>query len=220
MLTYQALHTAFEQDADPVAAAGMEKYMRNQFVFYGYQTKPRKAIYHDGLRDAKKSGQIDWALLEQCWQDPHRELQYFVCDYLIAMEKHLQMTDLPKIERFVRSKQWWDTIDTLVKPISYLTWNDPTGPALMLKWSQDPDFWVRRVAIEFQLLRKDETDTALLAQIIENNLGSQEFFINKAIGWALRDYSKTNPAWVANFIDRHQDKLSKLSIREGSKYLN
>jgi 3-methyladenine DNA glycosylase AlkD len=89
----------------------------------------------------------------------------------------------------------------------------------MLKWSQDPDFWVRRVAIEFQLLRKGETDTALLAQIIENNLGSQEFFINKAIGWALRDYSKTNPAWVADFINRHQEDLSKLSIREGSKYL-
>lgn len=219
MLTYQTLRAAFEQDADPVVAAGMKKYMRNQFAFYGYQTKPRKAIYHDGLRDAKKSGQLDWELLEQCWQDPHRELQYFVCDYLIAMEKHLQMNDLPKIERFVRSKQWWDTIDALVKPISYLTWNDPTGPALMLKWSRDPDFWVRRVAIEFQLLRKDETDTALLAQIIENNLGSQEFFINKAIGWALRDYSKTNLAWVADFIDRHQDDLSKLSLREGSKYL-
>lgn len=90
----------------------------------------------------------------------------------------------------------------------------------MLKWSTDPDFWVRRVAIEYQLLRKDQMDTNLLAKILKNNLGSQEFFINKAVGWALRDYSKTNPQWVAKFIADHRDGLAPLSIREGSKYIS
>lgn len=90
----------------------------------------------------------------------------------------------------------------------------------MLRWSQDDDYWVRRLAIEYQLLRKDKTNTALLAQIIQNNLGSKEFFINKAIGWALRDYSKTNPAWVSHFIQQNRVGLAKLSIREASKYLN
>lgn len=89
----------------------------------------------------------------------------------------------------------------------------------MLKWSQDPYFWVRRVAIEHQLLRKKKMNTALLQKIIENNLDSQEFFINKAIGWALRDYSKTNPDWVRNFIELHREHLAKWSIKEGSKYL-
>ena len=89
----------------------------------------------------------------------------------------------------------------------------------MLKWSVDDDFWLRRIAIDHQLTRKDKTDKELLKQIIINNLGSDEFFINKAIGWSLRDYSKTNPKWVKCFIEEYQDKLDKLSIKEASKYI-
>ena len=90
---------------------------------------------------------------------------------------------------------------------------------IMLTWSEDSNLWVKRVALEFQLLLKKQTDTELLAKIIINNLGSDEFFINKAIGWALRDYSKTDPKWVAGFIAIYRNELSALSIREGSKYL-
>lgn len=89
----------------------------------------------------------------------------------------------------------------------------------MLEWSRDEDFWLRRLAIEHQLLQKEETDVQLLEQILVNNLDQFEFFINKAIGWALRDYSKTNPDWVLEFIEKYKDRLSKLSIKEGSKYL-
>ena len=89
----------------------------------------------------------------------------------------------------------------------------------MLAWSVDDDLWLRRIAIDHQLLRKDQTDTALLEEIIVANLGQQEFFINKAIGWALRDYSKTDPGWVRAFIGRHRDGLAPLSVREASKYL-
>lgn len=220
MLDYEQLKQDFARHANPELAEQMKKYMRNQFEFYGYQTKGRKAIYHEGLKEAKKAGQMDWKLLDQCWADDHREMQYFVCDYLIALEKSLTYEDLAKVEKFVRSKQWWDTIDTLVKPFSYLGKDDLQVADLMLKWSTDPDFWVRRVAIEYQLLRKDQMDTNLLAKILKNNLGSQEFFINKAVGWALRDYSKTNPQWVAKFIADHRDGLAPLSIREGSKYIS
>ena len=80
-------------------------------------------------------------------------------------------------------------------------------------------FWLRRIAIDHQLNRKEKTNKELLEKIIVNNLGSSEFFINKAIGWSLREYSKTNPAWVKNFINRYKDKLDKLSIREASKYI-
>jgi len=89
----------------------------------------------------------------------------------------------------------------------------------MLKWSVDEDFWVRRVAIDHQLGRKEKTNTDLLEKILTNNFGSKEFFINKAIGWALRDYSKTNPDWVRYFIGKYKNKMDKLSIREGSKYI-
>ena len=90
---------------------------------------------------------------------------------------------------------------------------------LMLEWSCDNDFWVRRIAIDHQLCRKDKTNTILLEKILVNNFGSDEFFINKAIGWALRDYSKTNPEWVREFINKYKDKMSSLSVREASKYI-
>ncbi|MCD7124780.1 DNA alkylation repair protein [Limosilactobacillus caviae] len=219
MLDYEQLKERFAKNTNVDRAKQMKKYMRNQFEFYGYQTRKRKALYHRLLLAEKKQDQIDWELLDHCWQDPYREMQYFVCDYLIAMKKKLNFTDISKIERYARSKQWWDTIDTLVKPLGYLTWSDPRGDKLMLEWSRDSDFWIRRVAIEYQLLRKQATNTQVLSKIIQNNLESDEFFINKAIGWVLRDYSKTNPEWVRDFIKQNQQKLAPLSIREGSKYL-
>lgn len=117
------------------------------------------------------------------------------------------------------TKSWWDTVDVLNKVCGQIFLKDNTISDTMTAWSLDENMWVRRCAIEFQLLLKDKTDTHVLAEILENNLGSDEFFINKAIGWALRDYSKTNPAWVSAFIETHQEKMNNLSIREGSKYL-
>ena len=127
-------------------------------------------------------------------------MQYFVCDYLIALKKYLKFEDMSKVEEFVRTKQWWDTIDSLIKLIGDLGLRDERIDELMLTWSRDDDFWIRRVAIEHQLLRKDKMNLPLLEEILKNNLNSDEFFINKAIGWALRDYSKTNPVWVKNSL--------------------
>lgn len=89
----------------------------------------------------------------------------------------------------------------------------------MLEWSKDEDFWLRRTAIDHQLCRKDKTNTELLEKILVNNFGSDEFFINKAIGWSLRDYSKTNPEYVKAFISKYSDQMANLSIKEASKYL-
>ena len=89
----------------------------------------------------------------------------------------------------------------------------------LLNWSLDENFWLRRIAIDHQLLRKEKTDTALLEKIIVNNFGQTEFFINKAIGWALRDYSKTDPDWVRAFIKKYEDKMAPLSKKEASKYI-
>lgn len=218
-MNIEELKAIFEEKSDQDIATHMAMYLRNQYLFYGLKTPERRRIYHQFLKDEKKKKQIDWDLLNKAWNDEHREMQYFVCDYLLAMEKFITYDDLFKIEHFVRTKQWWDTIDSLVKVYGYVGLNDSRVDQLMLKWSKDPDKWVRRVAIEHQLLRKDQMNTVLLSQIIENNLDSNEFFINKAIGWALRDYSKTNPEWVRNFIGTHSNHLAKLSITEGSKYL-
>ena len=219
MSKYQKVKGAFEFLRDEENARHMEAYMRDRFKFYGLQTPERRAVYKDVIARDKNGGAIDREFLEQCWADEHREFHYLVTDYLRAMQKFLTYEDVPFVEKFIRSKQWWDTIDGLDRTVGGIAFRDPRINDLMLRWSTDEDFWVRRLAIDHQLLRKHATDTELLEKIIVNNFGSDEFFINKAIGWSLRDYSKTNPAWVRDFIDKYRDRMAPLSLREASKYL-
>lgn len=216
---YSELKQNFTEIADPKKAKQMSAYMRDQFEFYGIQSVPRKDAEKEIIKQAKKQKMIAWQELDQIWLDPHREMQYFVGDYLLAMQRYLTFNDLAHVEKYIRSKQWWDTIDTLMKVYGKLGLRDLRVNDLMFEYSTDEDFWVRRVAIEHQLLRKEKMNTDLLNQILLNNLDSSEFFINKAIGWALRDYSKTNPEWVKNFIEKNREHMAKLSIKEGSKYL-
>lgn len=112
-----------------------------------------------------------------------------------------------------------DSVDGISHIIGYIVATYPFLKPTIIKWSLSDNIWLRRTAIIHQLLRKEKTDTKLLEEVIINNLGSKEFFINKGIGWALRDYSKTNPSWVAFFINNNKELLSNLSIKEGSKYI-
>lgn len=219
MSKYTEIRARFEENQDPENAVKMAKYMKNLFSFYGIPTPQRKKLYRDFLKEEKKKGMVDWGFLDQCYADEHREFQYLAFDYLTAMQKFLTYEDIPKIWEYIKKKQWWDSIDCLDQIIGEIGLSDGRVDELMLQWSLDEDLWVRRLAIDHQLLRKEKTNRELLGQIIVNNLGSKEFFINKAIGWSLRDYSKTDPEWVRIFIDQYKDRMDKLSIREGSKYL-
>lgn len=216
---YLEIKRKFEQIEDEENAISMAKYMRNLFLFYGIPTPKRKAVYKDFLKEEKSLGKIDWEFLDQCYQDLHREFQYFVCDYLLAMKEYLAYEDIPKLKQYITKKEWWDTIDCFDSVIGEIGLRDSRVDELMLVWSKEEDFWLRRIAIDHQLNRKEKTNKELLERIIVNNLGSNEFFINKAIGWSLREYSKTNSTWVKAFIDKYKDKLDKLSIREASKYI-
>lgn len=215
----ELIERGFKEAGDAKEAARKGAYMRNRFEFYGLPAPKRRKIYQSVITEAKKRKGIDWDFLDKCWGKKHREFQYFVLDYLSAMERYLTYADVPMLERYARSKQWWDSIDGLDRIIGNIAFTDARINDLMLKWSVDDDFWVRRIAIDHQLLRKGKTDTNLLERILVNNFGSKEFFINKAIGWSLRDYSKTNPDWVRAFINRHGSVMNPLSIREASKYI-
>lgn len=155
----------------------------------------------------------------QCWRKPEREYQYVALDYLKRMQALLTATDVPKLKQLALEKSWWDTVDVLDKIIGNIALNDPRVNDTLIEWSTSEDIWLRRIAIDHQRGRKEKTDAALLEKIIINNLGQDEFFIQKAIAWSLRDYSKTNPDWVRSFIATYKDKLAPLSIREASKYL-
>lgn len=209
----------FEQKADSKRAEKMAAYMKQNFEYYGIQTPERRSIYKDFLKREKDKKVIDWEFLDKCYEDDHRESQYLVCDYLVEMKNFLTFDDVPKLFKFVVTKPWWDTIDSLDRIIGSIGLKDKRIDDLMLKWSKDDNFWVRRLAIDHQLLRKENTNTELMEKIIVNNFGSSEFFINKAIGWSLRDYSKTNPEWVRNFVSKYKDKMDKVSLKEAKKYI-
>lgn len=216
---YLEIKKAFESKEDKENAIAMSKYMRNMFDFYGLSTPKRKEIYNDFIKSEKKSKRIDWTFSDKCYKDTHREFQYLVSDYLLAMKQYVTFEDISKIQNYITQKSWWDTIDFLCKVIGDVELRDPRVKKLMLKWSNDENIWIRRSAIEHQLNLKDKTDCELLEKIIVNCFGTEEFFINKAIGWALREYSKTNPKWVRDFIDKYNDEMDNLSIKEASKYI-
>lgn len=199
-------------------ARAMKAYMRGRFEFLGVKTPARRKAAKAFF---KKHGgaDIDWRFVRQAWEHPFREMQYAALDYLETRKNLLRPGDLPQLKKLAQTKSWWDTIDFLDRLAGGIIAGFPETRPVILQWSRDEDIWLRRLAIDHQLLRKDQTDQHLLEQILVNNLNQTEFFINKAIGWALRDYSKTNPVWVKNFIRQHHGKMAPLSIREASKYL-
>ncbi|EGJ38989.1 DNA alkylation repair protein [Streptococcus sanguinis] len=204
--------------ANPDDAGAMKAYTKNKFEFLGVKTPARRKLAKAFFKQQTDSV-IDWNFINEAWKNPYRELQYAALDYLESRKKLLTPSDLPHLKKLAQTKSWWDTIDFLDRLVGSIITRFPETKATILSWSCDEDIWLRRLAIDHQLLRKEETDTELLENILVNNLGQTEFFINKAIGWALRDYSKTNPDWVRDFIERHQAEMAALSIREGRKYL-
>ena len=216
---FNAIKELFESKQNTENAEAMSKYMKNKFTFYGIPSPERKELYKDFLKNEKASKKIDWSFLDKCYEDDHREFQYLVYDYLLEMKKYLVFDDTEKICKYIVTKSWWDTTDFLCKVIGEIGLKDQKVRELMLKWSGDSNIWLKRTAILHQLAYKDRTDTDLLEHIISNCLESDEFFINKAIGWALREYSKTNPQWVRDHIERYREKLHSSSIKEAGKYI-
>ena len=204
--------------AKPDDAVAMKAYMKNKFEFLGAKTPARRKLAKAFFKQQTDSV-IDCNFINEAWNDPYRELQYTALDYLESRKKLLIPSDLPRLKKLAQTKSWWDTIDFLDRLVGSIIAQFPETKEIILSWSCDEDIWLRRLAIDHQLLRKEEMDTGLLEKILVNNLGQTEFFINKAIGWALRDYSKTNLDWVRDFIQRHRAEMAALSIREGSKYL-
>ena len=213
------LITDFEENRNELLAESMSKYMQDKFRFLGIRGATRTEIYKKYFPDARKTKTIDWDFVESCWNKEEREFQYVVVYYLKAMQKFLKREDISRLKYLIVTKSWWDTVDLLAKVVGSLIIRIEGYDQIMLEWSKDSNIWLRRVAILYQLSLKDKVDKQVLDKILVNNLGDSEFFINKAIGWALRDYSKYNPEWVREFIKKNKENMDNLSIREASKYI-
>ena len=207
----------FYQAQNDSKSVEMAAYLKNQFSFLGIAKPQRAMLSREFLKEKKREDGVDWAFVFDCYQRKAREFHYLAISYLLSVKERLTPHDVKNIEELIVTNSWWDSVDSMVPITAELYRKYPEMKDVILSWAQNENLWLRRTAILFQLHGKEQTDTALLSRIIELNLDSKEFFINKAIGWALWEYSKTNRDWVAEFISSHP--LSKLSAREASKYL-
>lgn len=205
---------------NPDQAKKMEKYMRNQFHFLGIKTPERRkaikqAIKTHGFPDKKNLK----TLLYNLWDTDEREYQYIALD-LLDRVKELPIDYIELIEDLITTKSWWDTVDGLAvhSAGSYFKQFPNKIETITEQWITSSNLWLNRSALLFQLSYKSNTDFELLKRYIRLHSHSKEFFHQKAIGWTLREYSKTDPVAVQMFIE--QEELAPLSKREGLKIIN
>ncbi|UOO38248.1 DNA alkylation repair protein [Oscillospiraceae bacterium CM] len=211
---------AFYAARNDANAGPMAAYMKNKFPFLGIKTPERKLLCSAFLKEMKKDRSIDWPFIWTCYDLPEREFQYLALTYLETVKKLLVPEDIPALEKLVTTKSWWDTVDTIDAFVGDLCLRHPSVKETDIpRWIASDNIWLKRIAIDFQLQYREKTDTAVLSCAILSNTGSKEFFVNKAIGWALREYSKTDKAWVRRFVDENKNTLSALSVKEASKYI-
>lgn len=211
------------EGANPAKAASMAAYVKSDTPFYGAQKAVRAPVHRAAIRSFPPTDRSEYrqAVLA-LWNQPHREERYLAIDYARSFPKYVTVASIPLYRRMIVEGAWWDFVDSLAIHLVgqvLLAQRDATTPKVRA-WIDDPDMWLRRSAIIGQIGHKQATDTDLLFDACARRMHETEFFIRKAIGWALRDYAKTDPSAVIAFVTEHRDALSGLSFREATKYLD
>ena len=209
--------------ADETKAEGMKAYLLNQFEFLGLAAPVRRAA-------VKAIGKVKWhstddllAVAELLWQKPEREYRYTAVDLLRQHSGQLSVNDLPTLQALLLQDAWWETVDGLSAVIAEVmhvaVQQKPNAAVAMDVWLKHPSHWVRRSAMLHQLGWRLDTDTTRLFGYATQLADEKEFFIRKAIGWALRDYARWDPQAVTDFLMEHRARLSGLTVREAAKHL-
>ncbi|CAI3799763.1 DNA alkylation repair protein [Pseudarthrobacter sp. MM222] len=217
-----AIRSELRTEADPARAAGAQAYMKSEMPSLGVRVPAVRRIVTTAARELPPASLEELiSTVQELWRSADwREERYAAIDLTGLRFAAGEFSMLPVYEEIIRSGAWWDLVDGVSHRLrALLLAHRPEMAALLRRWSTDGDFWIRRASITAQLGAKSATDTALLGDVIEANLGDQEFFIRKAIGWALRDYSATDPDWVRTFVERHRSGLSPLSTAEALRKL-
>jgi 3-methyladenine DNA glycosylase AlkD len=204
---------------DPERAAGAKAYMRGKFDYLGIGTPQRRAAVAGLFRgfkpatadDLREAAALLWAMRE-------REYQYVAADLLIRYQAVLSLEDMPWLLDLAQQKSWWDTVDCIVKVVGKVVRRSGAkGVRAMDRAVKHGDLWVRRIAMLHQLGWRDECDTERLFRYAQLLAAEKEFFIRKAIGWALRDYAWHDWQMVEKFLIAQQGSLSGLTVREAGK---
>lgn len=210
------LKKRFESSANVENAGKMRSYLKDQFVFYGINAAERRDLMkehaiHEGQPEVEEIPQI----VKDAWELAHREYQYIALDMLMANIKKMPPSTIKLVERCITKKSWWDTVDMLATNCAGpLLKNEPElREKINEKWISSKNMWLNRSALLFQIKYRKDTDQKMLFSNIDAMIEHDDFFIKKAIGWALREYAKTNPEEVRKFVKRTPE-LSELSKRE------
>ncbi len=214
------LETELKHKANAEIALKQKAYMRNQFEFYGLKTEERREIQKPFLIKAYLPDKKDLDnIVKILWQKSQRDYQLFAQELVFKYVKQFEKKDIDLLEYMVSHKSWWDTVDFIAYKLmgAYFKMYPEERSVCVDKWLKSKNIWLQRSALLFQLKYKKDLDTQILTSCIHALLGSKEFFINKAIGWVLREYSRTNPEWVIEFVS--QTALSALSKKEALRLI-
>lgn len=211
----------FSNAANPLNAAPMKAYMKNNFEFFGIKSTERRLLSKTfleqcGLPDIKDMNTIALSLFNQ----PQRELHYFAIELLLKMKKHWTVDTIEILEQLLLKNSWWDSVDTIATHcIAFYSQQFPReAKKKIAQWNKSSNLWLNRTSIIYQCNMKSKTNVAVLFSNIEKHLESKEFFIQKAIGWALRQYARTDAQVVKGFC--LSTKLKPLSYREAMKHIS
>jgi 3-methyladenine DNA glycosylase AlkD len=208
--------------AEPSKAKGMQAYMKTDMPFYGVQKSARVGILHDLVTAYPPSDRAEYEqLVLGLWRLPHREEKYLALGAARHFQQFVVPDSMPLYRRLIIEGAWWDLVDEvathLIKDL-VLGFPDEVWPVVDT-WIDDDDMWLRRTAIICQVGAKDATDADRLFRFCSQRAFETEFFIRKAIGWALRQHARTDPEAVARFVTEHRARLSGLSYREATKHI-
>ena len=212
------LRAAYEAEADRDWAVGAAAYMRDQFPFLGVRTPDRRRLMRAALADLPAPDAVELAAVARAlWAEPEREFHYSGCDYLISHVAVGPASFIDVVHELVTTKAWWDTVDALAAHVAGpLVRAHPRLGATMDRWVRAEDLWVARTALLHQLTYKQATDAERLFRSCRQRAADRQFFIRKAIGWALRTYAACDPDAVEQFL-ASTPELSPLSVREATK---
>ena len=214
------LEIEFEKHKNAKIALEQKAYMRHQFQFYGLKATVRREIQKPFFikEYLPQKSEIEH-IIKTLWEKPQREYQLFAQELAFKYVKQLELKDINLFEFMVTNKSWWDTVDFIANKLmgEYFKTFPNKKEKYVTKWLKSDNMWLQMSAFLFQLKYKNKIDTVLLSSTINSLLNSKEFFINKAIGWVLREYSRTNPNWVIEFVNNTE--LSNLSKKEALRLL-
>jgi len=214
------LEERFAAHANRADAMAMRAYMKDRFSFFGIKTPMRRALMKEHLAATGPPSVEDLpAIARSAFARPQRETHYVAVDLLVKSARKLGPEHLPLVEKLILTKSWWDTVDALAVNVAGVILRDhrKETAAWNARWIDSPEMWLNRTAILYQLKWKEATDREVLFANIRRHAGHPDFFIRKAIGWALRELAKTEPRAVRAFV--RSGSLAPLSMREALKNL-